>query len=108
MRGQFTMAILLAGLLGTAAEWVRDTPGHLPPRLFGIPAGRALAVVVAGLMVARCGRHGHAPQPPTHPRRVVARAQQPRTKSMRERQRCPFLGLCARHEKGQVAHPDDG
>jgi hypothetical protein len=39
------MAILLAGLLGTAAEWVRDTPGHVPPRLFGIPAGRALAAL---------------------------------------------------------------
>jgi hypothetical protein len=39
------MAILLAGLLGTAAEWVRDTPGHQPPRLFGIPAGRALAAL---------------------------------------------------------------
>jgi hypothetical protein len=40
------MAILLAGLLGTAAEWVRDTPGHKPPRLFGIPAGRALAALI--------------------------------------------------------------
>jgi hypothetical protein len=39
------MAILLAGLLGTAAEGVRDTPGHLPPRLFGIPSGRALAAL---------------------------------------------------------------
>jgi hypothetical protein len=39
------MAILLAGLLGTAAEWVRDTPGHMPPRLSGIPAGRALAAL---------------------------------------------------------------
>jgi hypothetical protein len=39
------MAILLAGLLGTAAEWVRDTPGHKPPRLFGIRAGRALAAL---------------------------------------------------------------
>jgi hypothetical protein len=24
---------------------VRDTPGHVPPRLFGIPAGRALAAL---------------------------------------------------------------
>jgi hypothetical protein len=39
------MAILLAGLLGTAAEWVRDTPGHKPPRLLGVPAGRALAAL---------------------------------------------------------------
>ncbi|MDR3533487.1 MAG: hypothetical protein P4L90_23375 [Rhodopila sp.] len=39
------MAILLAGLLGSAAEWVRDTPNHMPPRLFGIPAGRALAAL---------------------------------------------------------------
>ncbi|HEY0181784.1 MAG TPA: hypothetical protein VGC09_03160 [Rhodopila sp.] len=39
------IAILLAGLLGTAAERVRDTPGHKPPRLFGVPAGRALAAL---------------------------------------------------------------
>jgi hypothetical protein len=39
------MAILLAGLIGTAAEWVRDTPAHATPRLFGIPAGRALAAL---------------------------------------------------------------
>ena len=39
------MAILLAGMLGTAAEWVRDTPGHETPHLFGVPAGRALAAV---------------------------------------------------------------
>jgi hypothetical protein len=39
------MAILLAGLLGTAAEQVRDTPGGKPPRLLGAPAGRALAAL---------------------------------------------------------------
>jgi hypothetical protein len=38
-------AILLAGLLGTAAERVRDTPAQVTPRLFGIPAGRALAAL---------------------------------------------------------------
>lgn len=37
------MAILLAGLLGAAAERVRDTPGDERPRLWGFPAGRALA-----------------------------------------------------------------
>jgi len=37
------VAILLAGLLGTAAETVRDTPRRERPRLLGLPAGRALA-----------------------------------------------------------------
>ncbi|WP_146101769.1 hypothetical protein [Rhodopila globiformis] len=37
------MAILLAGLLGTAAEQVRDNPRHGKARLFGLPAGRMLA-----------------------------------------------------------------
>ena len=37
------MAILLAGLLGAAAERVRDTRGDERPRLWGFPAGRALA-----------------------------------------------------------------
>jgi hypothetical protein len=40
------MAILLAGLLGTAAEQVRDNPRHeRPPRLLGLPAGRVLAAL---------------------------------------------------------------
>ena len=51
------MAILLAGLLGTAAERVRATPDDKPPRLFGIPAGRALAAL-SGL--ALLGTSGEA------------------------------------------------
>jgi hypothetical protein len=40
------VAILLAGLLGTAAEQVRDNPRHeRPPRLLGLPAGRVLAAL---------------------------------------------------------------
>jgi hypothetical protein len=40
------VAILLAGLLGTAAEQVRDNPRHeKPPRLLGLPAGRVLAAL---------------------------------------------------------------
>jgi hypothetical protein len=39
------IAILLAGLLGTAAERVRDTDGDQPPLLLGFPAGRMLAAV---------------------------------------------------------------
>lgn len=37
------MAILLAGLVGAAAERVRDHPSSVVPRLFGLPAGRVLA-----------------------------------------------------------------
>lgn len=37
------MAILLAGLVGAAAERVRDHPPTVVPRLFGLPAGRVLA-----------------------------------------------------------------
>jgi hypothetical protein len=39
------MAILLSGLLGTAAEQVRDNPPGEPPRLLGLPAGRVLAAI---------------------------------------------------------------
>jgi hypothetical protein len=39
------VAILLAGLLNTAAETVRDNPLHKPPRLLGLPAGRVLAAL---------------------------------------------------------------
>jgi hypothetical protein len=39
------IAILLAGLLGTAAERVRETPAGRTPRVFGLPAGRLLAGV---------------------------------------------------------------
>jgi len=39
------MAILLAGLLGTAAEEVRHTPRGQSARVLGLPAGRLLASV---------------------------------------------------------------
>jgi hypothetical protein len=39
------MAILLAGLLGVAAERVRDRPLAKPPRLLGLSAGRTVAAV---------------------------------------------------------------
>ena len=38
------MAILLAGLLGSAAEAVRDNPAHRA-RVFGLPAGRLLSAI---------------------------------------------------------------
>jgi hypothetical protein len=40
-------AILLSGLLGAAAEQVRDAPGGAAPRVFGLPAGRATAAVAS-------------------------------------------------------------
>jgi hypothetical protein len=39
------VAILLAGLLGTAAEQVRDNPRPERARLLGLPAGRVLAAI---------------------------------------------------------------
>lgn len=38
------MAILLAGLLGSAAEAVRDNPAHRA-RVFGLPAGRLMSAI---------------------------------------------------------------
>jgi hypothetical protein len=47
------MAILLAGLLGTAAEAARDNPPHRA-RVLGFPAGRLLSVVSGlGMLVPR-------------------------------------------------------
>jgi len=44
-------AIALSGLLGFAAERVRDNPPGVHPTIFGLPAGRALAALSsAGLM----------------------------------------------------------
>ncbi len=44
-------ALALSGLLGFAAERVRDNPPGVRPTIFGLPAGRALAgLVSAGLM----------------------------------------------------------
>jgi hypothetical protein len=45
------MAILLSGLLGFCSERVRDGDGRRRPRIFGFPAGRAIAAVTgAGLL----------------------------------------------------------
>jgi hypothetical protein len=41
------MALLLAGVLGVAAERVRDTAPGRPPRLFRLPAGRMLAGITS-------------------------------------------------------------
>jgi hypothetical protein len=50
-------AIILAGLLGFAAERVRDTEAGATPTIFGRPAGRALSIVCgAGL----CGTSAEA------------------------------------------------
>ncbi len=44
-------ALALSGLLGFAAERVRDNPPGVPPTIFGLPAGRSLAALTsAGLM----------------------------------------------------------
>jgi len=52
------MAILLAGLLGTAAKRVRDNPGHQAPRLLGLPAGRMLAALSGLGLLGTSGEAG--------------------------------------------------
>jgi hypothetical protein len=47
-------ALLLSGALGAVAEKLRDEPGH-DPRLFGMPAGKALALLAAVGMVGTVG-----------------------------------------------------
>ncbi len=44
------MALTLAGILGVAAERVRDADPDAP-ELAGAPAGRTLAVATAGMLV---------------------------------------------------------
>ncbi len=51
-------ALLLAGLFGRAAERVRDTAPGAVPRLFGLPAGRALAGAAAAGMMGTVGEVG--------------------------------------------------
>lgn len=51
-------ALLLAGLFGRAAEQVRDTGRGHTPRLFGFPAGRALAATTAAAMLGTVGEAG--------------------------------------------------
>lgn len=52
------MAIMLSGLLGAAAERVRDTTSGTTPRLLGIPAGRALAAVSSAGILGTVGEVG--------------------------------------------------
>lgn len=49
------MALLLAGLLGAAAERVRDADRAAQPRLAGIPEGRAVAAVTAAGLLGTVG-----------------------------------------------------
>ncbi|WGS55247.1 hypothetical protein LFL96_35550 (plasmid) [Paraburkholderia sp. D15] len=48
------MALLLSGALGAVAERLRDEPAH-EPRLFGMPAGRALGLLVAAGLIGTVG-----------------------------------------------------
>lgn len=52
------MAILLAGLLGTAAEAVRNSPRGRVPLVLGMPAGRLLALVSGIGMLGTAGEAG--------------------------------------------------
>lgn len=48
-------AVALAGLLGYYSERLRDSEGGRTPRVFGMPAGRALAALTsAGLVATSC------------------------------------------------------
>lgn len=48
-------ALLLAGLLGTYSERVRGAPSGTSPRVFGLPAGRTLAIVASGGLAGTVG-----------------------------------------------------
>jgi hypothetical protein len=52
------MALLLSGLLGFAAERVRNHPPHSMPRILGLPAGRATAALTAAGMLGTVGEAG--------------------------------------------------
>src|SRR6185312_1503431 len=47
-------ALLLSGLLGAVGERLRDEPAH-DPRLLGMPAGQALALLAAVGMIGTVG-----------------------------------------------------
>ena len=51
------MALTLAGLLGVAAERVRDADPEAPA-LMGLPAGKTLAVAAAGMLLGTTGEAG--------------------------------------------------
>ncbi|MGQ7932393.1 hypothetical protein [Paraburkholderia sp. D1E] len=48
------MALLLSGALGAVAEQLRDEPAH-DPQLFGMPAGRALGLLVSAGLIGTVG-----------------------------------------------------
>ncbi|RKR31557.1 hypothetical protein [Paraburkholderia sp. BL17N1] len=48
------MALLLSGALGAVAEQLRDEPTH-DPQLFGMPAGRALGLLVSAGLIGTAG-----------------------------------------------------
>ncbi|RKR38649.1 hypothetical protein [Paraburkholderia sp. BL17N1] len=48
------IALLLSGALGAVAERLRDEPAH-EPRLLGMPAGRALGLLVAAGLIGTVG-----------------------------------------------------
>ncbi|MDR5884180.1 hypothetical protein [Caballeronia sp. LZ032] len=48
------MALLLSGALGAVAERLRDEPAH-EPRLFGMPAGQALALLTSAGIIGTVG-----------------------------------------------------
>lgn len=48
------LALLLSGALGAVAERLRDEPAH-EPRLLGMPAGRALGLLVAAGLIGTVG-----------------------------------------------------
>jgi hypothetical protein len=52
------MALLLSGLLGFAAERVRDNAPGATPRILGLPAGRAMAALSALGMLGTVGEAG--------------------------------------------------
>ena len=49
------MAILLSGLIGYCSERVRETPTAKTPRIFQLPAGRAMAAVTSGGLLGTSG-----------------------------------------------------
>ena len=51
-------AILLSGLLGTAAERVRNSEAGRTPHIFGLPAGRTLAAITAVGLLGTSGEAG--------------------------------------------------
>ncbi|CAB3666522.1 hypothetical protein R8871_01796 [Paraburkholderia graminis C4D1M] len=51
------MALLLSGALGAVAERLRDEPAH-EPQLLGMPAGRALGLLVAAGLIGTVGEAG--------------------------------------------------